>query len=502
VSDVAIDGLRIVGASYSTELAQAITSSALARTVDGGSTLDVEVADYRRLLVTSQSLAGKAYADVSGLHFELVAVKKAANRVTLTFEDAVVVELKRSRGPLVIPASSTTRAEIAQRLCAEAGVQVSVDPEARGVYNTELKRDDQGNSWEKLQTLASDIGWRCFSDGRQLLFGSDAWLATLSQPLELKEGVDPVLSDIDYSMDVAKPASAASFDVASERWALPPGRTVRLSSLGWADGDWLVSSFSRSLTSNRGRVDLVRRQLVLAEPAPEAAGDQGEEGYLPEGGDDISADLARLRQCEASGDYKKNSGNGYYGAYQFDLRTWQQDLGYSGRPDQADPATQDEAAKKLYQKRGWKPWPACSTKLGLVDRRSSGKVIGAATTTGNAARDRMIAWAMSKRGHAYVWGGQYDCSAFVRAATKDAGKELAGTSKGQYATCKAQGKLISVQEGLRTRGAILFRMSGEPTHVAISLGDDSTIEARGKAYGCNVFTGASKRTWTHAATWL
>lgn len=205
--------------------------------------------------------------------------------------------------------------------------------------------------------------------------------------------------------------------------------------------------------------------------------------------------------CESRGNYRTNTGNGFYGAYQFDVKTWR-DLGYSGMPHEASPATQDEAATKLYKSRGWKPWPACSKKLGLVDRRTSSKVTGTATSTGNAARDRMIAWALSKRGHPYVWGGQYDCSAFVRAATKAAGQELAGTSKGQYATCKAQGKLISVQEGLRTRGAILFRMSGDPTHVAISMGDDSTVEARGKAQGCNVFTGASKRTWTHAAIWL
>ena len=77
-------------------------------------------------------------------------------------------------------------------------------------------------------------------------------------------------------------------------------------------------------------------------------------------------DFAKLRQCESGGNYAINTGNGYYGAYQFDLRTWQ-GLGYSGRPDQAPPALQDEAAYRLYEQRGWSPWPACSRKLGLTN---------------------------------------------------------------------------------------------------------------------------------------
>ncbi len=75
-------------------------------------------------------------------------------------------------------------------------------------------------------------------------------------------------------------------------------------------------------------------------------------------------DLARLRACESGGDYRAATGNGFYGAYQFDLGTWQ-GLGYSGRPSDASPATQDAAARSLQAARGWSPWPACSRRLGL-----------------------------------------------------------------------------------------------------------------------------------------
>lgn len=73
---------------------------------------------------------------------------------------------------------------------------------------------------------------------------------------------------------------------------------------------------------------------------------------------------ARLRQCEAGGDYTRNSGNGYYGAYQFLVSTWQANGG-SGRPDQASPSEQDRIAQLLQSRRGWTPWPVCSVKLGL-----------------------------------------------------------------------------------------------------------------------------------------
>jgi hypothetical protein len=84
---------------------------------------------------------------------------------------------------------------------------------------------------------------------------------------------------------------------------------------------------------------------------------------------------AQLRACEASGNYATNTGNGFYGAYQFDARTWH-GLGYSGVASASSPAVQDQAALRLYQSRGWEPWPTCSAKLGLVDDRAADRGAG------------------------------------------------------------------------------------------------------------------------------
>jgi hypothetical protein len=74
-----------------------------------------------------------------------------------------------------------------------------------------------------------------------------------------------------------------------------------------------------------------------------------------------------LAQCEASGNWAANTGNGYYGGLQFSLPTWN---GYGGAefaayPHQATREEQIVVAERLRAARGYQPWPACRAKLGL-----------------------------------------------------------------------------------------------------------------------------------------
>jgi Transglycosylase-like domain len=101
----------------------------------------------------------------------------------------------------------------------------------------------------------------------------------------------------------------------------------------------------QGLPVNGGLVSVV---LVVTSPSPPPAGGV----------------WASLRQCESSGNYAENTGNGYYGAYQFSQATWT-NLGYPGRPDLEPPAMQDQAAQKLQAASGWGQWPTCAAALGL-----------------------------------------------------------------------------------------------------------------------------------------
>ena len=65
-----------------------------------------------------------------------------------------------------------------------------------------------------------------------------------------------------------------------------------------------------------------------------------------------------VAECESGGNPSANTGNGFYGLYQFDQQTWQ-GLGYSGTADQYPAAVQTQAAERLYAQRGDDPWPTC-----------------------------------------------------------------------------------------------------------------------------------------------
>jgi len=67
--------------------------------------------------------------------------------------------------------------------------------------------------------------------------------------------------------------------------------------------------------------------------------------------------LACIRRYEQGEDgYTTNTGNGYYGAYQFDLPTWRS-VGGTGLPSDAEPWEQDMRAEMLRSLRGLAPWP-------------------------------------------------------------------------------------------------------------------------------------------------
>lgn len=68
----------------------------------------------------------------------------------------------------------------------------------------------------------------------------------------------------------------------------------------------------------------------------------------------------KVRICESGNNYSINTGNGYYGAWQFDLPSWHANGGgsFSYYPHHANKAQQDYVAWTYWTKAGWRPW-AC-----------------------------------------------------------------------------------------------------------------------------------------------
>lgn len=115
--------------------------------------------------------------------------------------------------------------------------------------------------------------------------------------------------------------------------------------------------------------------------------------------------------------------------------------------------------------------------------------------------DRFLEEALAQAGDEYVFGAPstdddpdpdvWDCSELVKWAAGRVGLDVPDGTWLQYLYLKEQGALIPVDEAVDTPGALLFNFSTEPTrgggrpstaHVAISLGNGQTIEARNSKY--------------------
>ncbi len=193
-------------------------------------------------------------------------------------------------------------------------------------------------------------------------------------------GLDVNAAIYDYQRSMTAEAQAAQAAQQAESAAQQAQDRINASQ---SSLESLVSQEQTSLSSVNGQIaTLVQQELALqlarSRPAVHPQGTPSSSGIrsVVNGAAGVgnwggvpappsSAAFAALRQCESSGNYATNTGNGYYGAYQFALPTWL-GLGFTGLPSNASPSTQDLAAKIEQQRAGWYAWPVCSLVLGLV----------------------------------------------------------------------------------------------------------------------------------------
>ena len=116
----------------------------------------------------------------------------------------------------------------------------------------------------------------------------------------------------------------------------------------------------------RGSVSMTAELVPVAAPRPvvAAAPVAAPVPRTAPSGDSVWDALA---QCESGGNWSINTGNGYYGGLQFSYGTWHDYGGgeFAEYPHQATREQQIVVAERLRAERGYAPWPACRTKLGL-----------------------------------------------------------------------------------------------------------------------------------------
>ena len=81
----------------------------------------------------------------------------------------------------------------------------------------------------------------------------------------------------------------------------------------------------------------------------------------------------RVAQCESGGNWKINTGNGFYGGVQFAAGTWKAYGGstYASQAHLATKAEQIAIARRVLAGQGPGAWPVCSRRTGLT--KSNGK---------------------------------------------------------------------------------------------------------------------------------
>jgi hypothetical protein len=105
----------------------------------------------------------------------------------------------------------------------------------------------------------------------------------------------------------------------------------------------------------------------------------------------------RVAKCESGGNWKINTGNGYYGGLQFSNRTWKGFGGgtYASRANRASKAEQIAIARRVLASQGPGAWPVCSRKAGLT--KSNGKASKTAKPSTNPGASKATKKATPKK---------------------------------------------------------------------------------------------------------
>lgn len=274
-----VESLLLNGQLLESDIVNVLQDASISRTIDGASTLTLQLYDDGLKLLKSGLFSSRVNAQIDEFRFELVQVRKGGYSLGLTFEDLPVAALRRHTTPLKVAPNTTTHVDFAERLVKEEGwLNFWVPPGLRSAERAkvELSRgdpsgsDEPEDSWQALGRIADDRGWRRWVLNRDTIaYAPETFLLSQDPSYTLRENGTGV-ENIDFDFDSGKPVSTVRVIARASRWAVSVGSTVTLEDLGPADGKWLVSEVGRSLFSPHLNISLTKARPTLPEEAADA----------------------------------------------------------------------------------------------------------------------------------------------------------------------------------------------------------------------------------------
>ncbi len=166
--------------------------------------------------------------------------------------------------------------------------------------------------------------------------------------------------------------------LAPEGWSLPPAQTpaaddIAVTAVPETNAPAAPEQAAQDDADQAGTVEIEHHLAEIPDP-PQVGGSGTERSFEVTRPDTPSDPWAAVRRCESHNNYAINTGNGFYGAYQFTISTWNwvaEIIGRSDligvRPDLAAPADQDRMAEALAFEvpgGGLSHWPVCGRLYG------------------------------------------------------------------------------------------------------------------------------------------
>lgn len=464
--------------------------------------------------------------------------------VSVRCRPRIVRKLKDRTGAKVMKNASAT--DFVRAECQAIGAKLVAQPCKKRKQVARDKTREKGSrvppsSWTTFQRLADEEGYAMFESMDTIFFGKPTWIARHMQrksPVLVQwQGKKPFYHPLTIprcSRLEDSSTSRADVEVVVPRnraREFRPGKVMRLEGIPSFEGFYLITSVNYSLLTS----DPITVRATIPVDPPKS-GDDDDSGprttsslrYLLEHvgfkGDkvDLAVKMA-MAQTRANADYwEKINVNAQWGPHVglYAIRSLNRPEDFSGLDkrrkrkqllnavynakfvyDLTDggkdwsmfPSYKNGSYKKFkkkdYQVQGW------SIKL-PKPKKPGGDNDGGSSPTGRKSAAAFVATALQQTGDAYVYGAEapisnpnpsaFDCSELVQWAAGRVGVPFVDGSSAQIAACKS----ISVEQAIRTRGALLWH----PGHIAISLGNGRTIEAANPGFGVGSLNAAGRFT--------